>query len=474
MKIAIIGGGWAGLSAACQLHRAQAKVTIFESAHILGGRARSVFSPPLNAQIDNGQHILLGAYDETLSLMRQLGIDPEQVLHRLPLTIRSADGRFVMRARDLPAPLHLLTAIAACRGLGWVDKLRLVAINQRLRQSGWRTPHEQTVAQWLEQGRQSSRAVERFWRPLCIAALNTPIEQASAQMLAHVLRDSLGGPADASTLLLPRTDLSALWPERLPADIKRRYGHTVRTLVSTRDAVFVDDERFDAVVVAANVPSTRRLLGQAKIEVAEPSPLPGQPCTNGAGSPDLARQRFLNHLAAFSFIPIATLTLRLERPWRLPCPMLMLFEDTARHHYGQWLFDRSQFPSRDAGTHDALRGTAIAAGRDDASLVSIVISNAGPLQGKSSDQLAKAIIEQVREQTRGAVTMPHVLGHALIIEKRATFAATPGLERPHNQTPWPRVWVAGDWTDTDYPAVLEGAVRSGKKAATMLLDALVK
>ncbi len=434
--VAIIGAGWAGLSAAIRLHEAGLQVTVFESAHTLGGRARRVLSPSLRSSIDNGQHLLLGAYTETLALLHRLGLPPEQQFQRCRLTLQSADGRFRLKAAPLPAPAHLAWAILAARGLPWRDKWRMASLHWRLRQQRWQTPVDMTVLQWLRENRQSETLIGKVWHPLCIAALNTPVDQACAQLFAHVLRDSTGAQAWASDLLIPRTDLSDLWPDHIPAGIARHTGQTIRQLEAQEDGVLVDGRPFDAAVVAANAPAAARLLSSL------------QAPKSATGTSDAAAG-YLAQLQAFEFLPIATLTLQLDAPWRLPFPMLMLSEDASRGHYGQWLFERSRFIP----------------GGDDNTMLSIVISNAGLLAGQDKDELVRAMTEQVREQTRDTGPMPAVQSADLIVEKRATFAATPGLLRPGNSTPWPRIWCAGDWTDTGYPGVLEGAVISGRRAA---------
>lgn len=464
MNIAIVGGGWAGLSAAMTAVRLGHEVRLFESAGVLGGRARSVHASALDATIDNGQHILLGAYTASLELMRDLGLDPARQFIRLPLSVHSADGALEMRAPPgLPAPLHIATGLLAARGLAWKEKRAALRAMMLLRRNGWQTPRGATVQEWLSLTLQPPRLQRLLWAPLCIATLNTPVELACAQLFAHVLRDSLGASArSASDMLIPRTTLSELWPAKMEelalagaladgrdARLDLRRSTTIRWLryvgadtsrqetaqageagsgdgqppLAPRLALDDRPELYDAVLLCGNTPSTARLLAT----------LPPQPDSD----------TFLNDLRAFEHAPIATLTLELERPWMLPAPMLLLHEDRPRGHYGQWLFQ-----GQDAGRR----------------LPHVVVSDAGAMLRQDRSAAVAGIIAQLREQLR-ASPMPGVLRHALIAEKRATFMAVPGLKRPGNRTPWPGVWVAGDWTDTGYPAVLEGAVRSGRDAA---------
>lgn len=436
MKVAVVGAGWAGLSAAVELRQQQHQVTVFEASHTLGGRARRVQSPAMAPIIDNGQHILLGAYSATLSLMQTLGLDTASLFLRERLHMESADGRFCLKTAALPAPLHLLTAVLRANGLSLKQKLQLIALTRRLQNQHWKVEPGLSVADWLNQGGQSQHVIQQFWQPLCLAAMNTPITAACAQLFAQVLKDSLGGSRTASDSLIPRVDLSTLWPDRVAAwhdDIQIHTGQAVRRLSVQGPAVLVNDHMFDAVVLACNVPSTQRLLAQL-------------PDTPPAAS-------YLQCLADFDYLPIATVTLQLARPWGLPRAMLMLNEDPLRLHFGQWLFDRSVFIQTSNNPPDAT--------------LSIVISDARQLMSHPQSQVINGIVEQIRKQAARFGPMPTVLASELIIEKRASFAATPGLQRPNCQTPWPHVYVAGDWTDTGYPGVLEGAVRSGCDAARL-------
>src|SRR5690606_31128319 len=272
--------------------------------------------------------------------------------------------------------------------------------------------------------------------PLCLAALNTPPAEASAGLYARTLQDSLTGQRHDSDLLRPCVDLSALWPDAVALHATMRYGATVRHLVPSARGVDVNRERFDAAVLAVPPSVAARLLGEALRE---------------AGTPGLLRA-----LQAFDYEPIATLNLRLAAPWPLPEPMMMLRDDPARGHVGQWVFDRARLT-----------------GKARAGELAVVASAARSLANADRASAIAALTAQVAEQAARhparLAPMPAVEAAELFIEKRATFAAVPGLVRPLNTTPWPTLALAGDWTDTGYPGVLEGAVRSGLQAARVLL-----
>jgi len=433
-RAAVVGAGWAGLAAAQELSRRGVAVTVYEASREVGGRARAVPPRPGDASfshpLDNGQHLMLGAYEQTLALMRRLGIDPDARLLRAPLRLAAADGSFDLRAPRLPAPLHAAGALLGARGMTAAGRWAALRFVTGLKLRQWRTPEGGTVAALLAAGGQAPEVVSRLWRPLCLAALNTPPEQACAQLFASVLRDSLDAPRRHSDLLLPRCDLSSLWPRAAATRHAMRYGHAVRRLAIDDRAATVDGERYDAVALATPPAVTARLL----------PPHPGMQAAQRA-------------MRAFRYLPIATLTVRLDAPFRLAFPMLMLTEDAARGHLGQWVFDRGSLLGQDPRYGE----------------LAVVVSAATAFEGRDRAVCAAALIEQLREQLAG---LPQVAAWELLVDKRATFAAEPGLERPDNATAWPRLALCGDWTDTGYPGTLEGAVRSGMRAAGILADTL--
>ena len=323
MKLAVVGAGWAGLAAAVALKSAGAAVTVFEAAPLSGGRARRVDDLHMGA-IDNGQHLLLGAYTETLALLRHLhpGRPGSELIQRVPLHLESADGQFCLKAAKLPPPLHTLWGLLNARGFSWQDRWQAIRMMVALKQKRWQAPALLSVSQLLEQHHQSAQLCRRLWIPLCLASLNTSTEQACAQLFLNVLRDSLDAPRAHSEILIPRVDLTALWPQAAADTVTMRYRHIVREVCPTAATVSIDGEVFDGCVLATPPYACARIL--------KPS--------ESSGTSDT----LLAQLGAFEYRSIATLTLQLDAPWRLHHSILLLDEDPMRGHLGQWVFKRPQ------------------------------------------------------------------------------------------------------------------------------------
>ncbi|WP_374264067.1 hydroxysqualene dehydroxylase HpnE [Zoogloea sp.] len=425
-QVAVIGGGYAGFAAAVTLARGGARITLFEASRTLGGRARVVEKD--DHRIDNGQHILLGAYAETLRMLRLVGVRPSVLeTRRLALAYPGPDG-CLLRAAPLPAPLHLAIGLLRARGLGWADKRAMLRLMGRLKRDGFRVAPDRPVADLLADTAQTTRITRLVWEPLCVAALNTPVASASAQVFANVLRDSLAAGASASDLLLPKVDLSELFPVPASRWLAMR-GHTVRTAEPIKaihaegDRFHLDGDpwgtRYDHVVVATAPYHVAPLL----------EPLP-------------ALAPLAQRIAALAHEPIATAWLAFDGPLAFPEPMIGLTGG-----YGQWAFDRA-----------ALGGPP--------GLVAVVISASGAHQAISKDALEFALLGELQAALGPLPTLKRA---QIITEKRATFACTPGLDRPGCATPLPGLWLAGDYVASDYPATLEAAVQSGVIAGRSIL-----
>lgn len=428
MKVAVIGAGWAGAAAAWQLHKDGHEVVVFEAAHTIGGRARKHTSAALEQVVDNGQHILLGAYVATLNLMQELGINTDRCFYRFDLDILSANHDFRFKAAPLPAPFHLIGSLFTAKGIPFKQRFKLIALQNYLIKNRWRVPAAMTVWQLLQHTQQPTILIQKLWQPLCIAALNTPIETACAQLFSYVLRDSLGGSRQDAQMLIPLINMSDIWPKLALQYADLRLGVVVRELIEIEKKYQVNSEIFDAVIVATNAPSTARLL----------RPL--------IKNNTLEKTQLIQGLDKLTFNPIATVYLKPEYAWENPHPMLMLEENQQKLAVGQWVFNHAALPNSEFKN-----------------IISVTISCANRLKEHNKIQIINAVINQIQSQVR--TFLPRITHSELITEKRATFVASTHLKRPTTHTPWKGIKVAGDWVDSDYPAVLEGAVRSGIAAA---------
>ena len=439
MDAAIIGAGWAGCAAAVTLARLGHRVTVFESAQLAGGRARRVDRAGL--AIDNGQHLLLGAYVQTRNVMAAVnGGDGEAGLVRRPLAIaplvESADA-LQLRARPFHAPFGLLAALLFAKGLSLRDRAGVIAWFRRLIRRDFRCAPGATVAQLLGEGPAAAHAL---WAPLCIAALNTPIERASAQVFANVLRATFAADTGASDFVLPATDLTSLFPDAALRFVEAHDGRVaLRTRAHVRDVhrdgVTIDEgariERFDSAIVA---------VGPHQIDDAMPR--------HGVFAAAHQASR------ALDFEPIATVWLGYAD--RTPMRGSIARLDDAP---GQWIIDRPDIVARAApdGSRPPL-----------AQLVAVVISASGPHESLLPAELAVACDRQLRRLRPG---WPALSWAQAIVEKRATYACTPQRPAPPHALIHPRIALAGDWMDTEFPATIEAAVRTGVNAAIMLDEA---
>jgi hydroxysqualene dehydroxylase len=424
LNTAIIGGGYAGMAAAVALADCGINVTVFESARQLGGRARGVHYQ--DTILDNGQHLLLGCYIQTLNIIEKVGGNLEQDFLRLPLQL-DLHGEFSLRAPRLPAPLHLLAALIKARGLTIVERLHAVRFMLAMRRIKFSLPDDITVTELLAQYGQDADLSAKLWEPLCIAALNTPIHKASARIFLNVLRDALNQLREDSDMLLPRINFTALFPQRAADYIelrggKVRIGCGVEALHPLEDGIEITTalgtEKFSHVICAAPPLVAARLL-----------------------RPIAALSGTVAHIDRLQHQPIYTVYLQYPARVTLPHAMVGL-----HRRYSQWLFDKGQI----AGQHG---------------LLAAVISAEGIHQELPQDELAKKVIAELREEF-GIAEQP--AWFKVIAEKRATFCCSPNLQRPLQLTPLPRILLAGDYTAGDYPATLEGAVISGLKCADVI------
>jgi squalene-associated FAD-dependent desaturase len=415
-------------------------VTLFERAKTLGGRARRIDVD--GVALDNGQHVLLGAYRQTLALVD--AVHPADVagglFHRLPLALRPfgarLPGEIELSAWNARAPLNLAGGVLCAKGLSWRERFALLAAFRKVRNRERHSAADESVAARF--AATPRHAFTHVWQPLCLAALNTPPERASADVFAHVLRSAFGGAAHDSDLLVSAADLSASFPDPAARFIAARHGvvrcgATVRSVASANGLVSLGigsgSEAFAGVIVAVGPHQLASTLG------------------NGAAQPR-GLEQCLAHLARFAYESITTIYLGFT--YRIPFAVPMLRLDDAP---GQWAFDRTATLASGAPP-----GTK--------SLIAVVISASGSHDALDQRMLAARVEAQLR---RRMPDLPAVTFSRVIAERRATFACTPGLARPRGGRAGGAIYLAGDYCDPELPATLEAATRSGVAAANELI-----
>jgi squalene-associated FAD-dependent desaturase len=435
--VIVIGAGFAGLSAAVRLAGKGARVLVLEARSRLGGRATAFADRETGEMVDNGQHVLLGCYTETLAFLDDIGalgnLRSAQQLSVTMIDRAGAKTRLVCPA--LPAPLHLVAGVFEWDALGWSDRLAALRMAGPLRRArrelmpGAReiaaSPGE-TVDAWLIRNGQTARLREMLWEPLALAALNQSPGQAAAPVFARVLAEMFGSDPRLAAILLPAKPLHLMYAEPAREFIERR-GGTVRTgataklTVDGRLNVEASGQRWSAEAVIATVPwyALRELIGAAPA----------------------ALEATLLSASRMASSPIVTVNLWFDRPV-LDEPFIGLPGRAM-----QWVFD-----------------TRAVFGGDTARL-SVVASGASPLVALTNPELIATAHRELLEALP-AVREARLVRGTVVREPRATFSLALGQPgRPPVQTPVPGLYLAGDWIDTGLPATIESAVRAGHRAA---------
>ncbi|THU01468.1 desaturase [Lampropedia puyangensis] len=485
VRVAVVGAGWAGLAAAVAATQAGMRVSLYEAAREPGGRARNVAvrakTPPATAAIsgvtpdtwtlDNGQHILIGAYRASLALMRTVGVSVEHALLRLPLDLRDAHG-CGLALPQWPAALQAAAGvwgIATAKGWSWPARWALLRKAAQWQRQHFAAQEGMTVAQLC--AGLPAELVQQFIEPLCIAGLNTPIDQASAQVFLRVLQDSLAGGPGSADMLLPTQPLGDVLAKPAVQWLQRQGTHVflgqrverLRRLLRSGTSQAapgcgqwqLDDAVFDAVVIACPAWEATRLLADCaedalRVRAGERARVDLASLDNVAGS----ATHWLHLARQLRYEAIATVYLQADVGSHgtadLPRPMLAVHDGPA-----QFVFDRHQLAGQ--------RG-----------LTAWVAST---LQ-EGKEALTQAVLQQSQRLQQalplfsgGADEKPKAwLPIATVVEKRATFRCSAGLVRPpmRMHADWPTLVACGDYIDGPYPATLEGAVLSGQNAVAAL------
>ncbi|HEU4414305.1 MAG TPA: hydroxysqualene dehydroxylase HpnE [Candidatus Angelobacter sp.] len=436
-SVAVVGGGLAGLAAGCALADAGMQVTLFERRPYVGGRASSYEHPGTGEVVDNCQHVLLGCCTNLLHFYERLGVS-DKIRWFDELTFMEPGGRASRMAPSfLPAPMHNVPAFLRAKMLSFKDKLaisRAMAVMSR----GLPEDSSEDFLSWLKRHGQTEQAIERFWKTVLVSALNEALDRVSVRYAAQVFRESFMKSAAGGRMGLPTIPLSDLYGFAT-GYIRARGGQvllrsSVIAIGQKQSGVGVltgaGEQQFDFVVLAAPFQSVAGLLPADAI--AEP-----------------LKQK-LSHFGASS---ITGIHLWFDREIT-PLPHAVLLDRTI-----QWMFHKSKIHEQRESGHEG-------------SYVELVVSASKSLVQKSREEILEQATRELAEFFP-AVKDAKVVKAAVIKEVYATYSIVPGLDqyRPEAKTGWSRIFLAGDWTETGWPATMEGAVRGGNLAAEALTEA---
>src|SRR5688572_7486813 len=436
MSVIVIGGGFAGLSAAAALAERGVPVTVLDARPRLGGRATAFRDRHTGEPIDNGQHVLFGCYRETFRFLDRIGA-MQHVEFRAPLEIDFVERggkRSTLRCPSwLMGPLHLLVGVLRWHGVPLRARLSARHIGAALRRPIPGNAAAVTVAEWLRQQRQDPVLIERLWEPLAVAALNQSIEEAAAAPFVRVLADMFGANPLDSSLVLPLKPLDELYAVPARAFIESR-GGTVRTDALAR--LVIEGDRAAGVIVRGE-----RLAADAVISAVPWHQLPAL-----FSDVPASMSAIVGNASALASMPIVTVNLWYDRVV-MDRPFIGLHGGSMH-----WVFDKRRVFG------------------ESASHLSVVASAAGALTSADADSLVALAAREIGDRLPAARNATLVRG-TVIREKQATFSLSPAAPpRPATRTPLANFHLAGDWIDTGLPGTIESAVVSGHWAARAIVN----
>ncbi len=439
-EISIIGGGFAGLAAALRLHQAGAKIRIFEKRPFWGGRAYSFKEAKTGETVDNGQHLMMGAYHETLKFLKTLGTDSQ--LHQqenLEITFASSHNNFFsMSCPNLPAPFHLAWGLYKFKGLNWRDKVamnRLVKFCKKAKLED--SLHKRSVSDIFRQTKQTPQSIRVFWEPVGLATLNEPMEQANAALFVEVIKRALLSKRQDSQLIVPKVGFNELYCEPLEKYFRAKniplHFQTQITEINKQGSYWClrnqNREEFfsEKIILATPPPALKKILQNSEKTL----------------------QKYMAQLDKIQAAPIVSINLW-YRDFN-PSQTFVGLIDSPIH----WLFNKAKvYPNKPAN------------------YISLVISGAYSLAIMEKNLLVKMAQEEL-SRFYPQLESDHLMHSQVIKEYWATFGSRTGdyPYRPGCQLDGDGVYLAGDWTDTGLPATIESAVLSGHRAADCILDA---
>ncbi len=446
MRVAVVGGGLAGISCALALADRGARVTLVERSAVLGGLCRSV-SDPVAGRVDTGQHVYLGCCTALEGLLARVGAEPSLSQPGLSVTVATKGGSARVQAARLPAPAHLAPVLLRWPGLGWRQRLAAAALARAagsLGEGDLASLDAVPARGWLDSLGQDDQLVRRLWEPFLVAACNLPLERCSAGVAVDVIRRGLLFSRGAGAFRVPSTDLTrwldpgsrtALARVGVRLRLRARVESLGRSATGWKLAVEGGDPLdADKVVLSTSARSAQRLLERSGLA-----------------------DRRVQRAAALGTAPIVNIHLFTDRPF-LPGPVVVAPDSPL-----QWLFDRSRLDQGEL----RMAGSTV---YHSAISLSAAFAEVGVAEQELSERYWRLC------QTTFPKAVNARLQHVRVTrEAAATFAAEPGAaaDRPLPGTALlgGSVLLAGNWTDTGWPATMEGAVRSGAAAAASALGA---
>jgi squalene-associated FAD-dependent desaturase len=439
-KIAIVGGGLAGLSAAVALASAECPVELFEARRTLGGRAGSFRDPATGEMVDHCQHVSMGCCTNLADFCGRIGI--ARLFRRdRRLHFVGPDGRhYELEAGRLPAPFHLAPAFWRLKYLSATDRLRVGrAMWKLMRRGAADSPQAQSIGEWLRRQGQSDRAIEYFWNVILVSALGEQLDRASLPAARKVIVDGFLAAREAYVIDVPQAPLSTLYGEGLERwfathGVHLHLGAPVRKVACDPGPLVVradgQEVRPDFVVIALPWYKISELVDEGLA----------------------ARWPWLAKISSIEASPITGVHLWFDRP------IMSLHHAVLVGRLSQWIFNRTECRSNESN-----RGH----------YYQVVISASRELGGKDRKAIAAEVCAELA-QIWPAAGEARLLQARVVTEHAAVFSALPGLEgsRPPQKTPTDGVLLAGDWTDTGWPATMESAVRSGYLAAEAILKSI--
>jgi squalene-associated FAD-dependent desaturase len=441
-SVAIVGGGLAGLAAACALSESGFRVTVFERRPFLGGRASSYEHPGTGEVVDNCQHVLFKLCTNLIAFYKQIGVE-DKIRWFDNMTFIEPGGRqSILKPSFLPAPFQVMPSFLSFKFLNAWDK---VVLSRALASLIATQPKDDGTffQDWLQRRHQTHNAIERFWKPLLVSALSEDMDRIAVPYAAQVVRESMKS-SEARAMGIPSVPLTELY--NAAREYITNHGGSMRLRNGVQSVLPTDkgarlrvqdsEEEFDYAVLAVPFDSLAKLL------------------------PDSTDSRDLrDKLSHFETAPITGVHLWFDRQIT-DLPHAVLLDRTI-----QWMFHKSILLEKN-WTPTSKRDNGAGKSEDRPSYVELVISSSKSLVDKSRQEIIDLALGEFREFF--PVARDAKLVKATVIkEVNATFSPTPGIERyrPGSLSPWPHIFLAGDWTATGWPATMEGAVRSGYIAA---------